>query len=261
MRKSMMRNRAALACLTALSLFIAAAPMYAQQTPEQSAEAQQLFQLTNQARARHGLSALTWSPSLADAAATHLSRMIQEPNLSHDYPGEPPLPARAAAAGVRFETVAENIAMGYSVPAIQNEWMHSPTHRANILNPQLNALGVAIQERKGYYYAVEDFATTVMHRSSSQAEQQVDQLLQQIGVVPSGPHAAAEAACAPGFRLRSGTHVRLLVHFDTPDLNQLPPQVASEIRSGGYRQAAVALCPSGTSQPDFTTYRFAILLY
>ncbi len=256
-----MRRRNLSVVLAVLFFTCGLLPLHAQQTSQQDFWAQQIFQDTNQARARHGLPPLAWSPALASAANAHLSRMMQQPNLSHDYPGEPALPARAAAAGAQFETVAENIAMGYSVPAIQKEWMHSPTHRANILDPHLNAAGVAIGKHHGDFYAVVDFATTIPHRDSSQAEQQVGQLLRQMGIAPDGPRAAAEAACAPGYRLPSGTHVHLLVHFTTPDLSQLPPQVAAEIRSGGYKQAAVALCPSDGSQPGFTLYRVALLLY
>jgi len=247
--------------LAVLILASCMAPLHAQSADRQGFWARQIFQATNQARARHGLPPLAWSPSLARAANAHLSLMLSQPDLSHDYPGEPPLPARAAHAGAHFETIAENIAMGYSVPAIQKEWMHSPAHRANILDPRLNAAGVAVASRHGNFYAVVDFAAAVQHRDASQAVQQITQLLRQTGIAPGGSRAAAQAACAPGYRLRAGTPVRLLVHFTTPDLSRLPPQVISEIQSSGATHAAVALCPSNGSQPDFTTYRVALLLY
>jgi hypothetical protein len=256
-----MRSRKLFLVLAILLLTLCHVPLLAQPVSRPVFWARQIFQATNQARARHGLPPLVWSPALAAAAAAHLGRMVNQPELSHDYPGEPPLPARAAQADAHFETIAENIAMGYSVPAIQKEWMHSPPHRANILNPQLNAAGVAIAKRRGNFYAVVDFAAAVPHRDASQAVRQIQQHLRQMGIAPGGSRAAARAACAPGYRLSAGTPVRLLIHFTTPDLSQLPPQVVSEIRASGATRAAVALCPSNGSQPDFTTYRVALLLY
>ena len=256
-----MRIRKLPVLLAVLLLAFCIAPLQAQPASRAAAWARQIFQATNQARGRHGLPPLAWSSSLGAAAAAHLSVMIHQPDLSHDYPGEPPLPARAAHAGAHFETVAENIAMGYSVPAIQREWVHSPPHRANILNPHLNAAGVAIIKRRGYFYAVVDFATAVEQRDASQSTQQVARLLQRIGITPGGSHAAAEAACAADYRLPAGTPVRLLVRFTTPDLTQLPPQAVSQIESSGATHAAIAICPSDGSQPDFTTYRVALLLY
>lgn len=260
-RNHPMRIRKLSVLLAVLFLVFSIVPLLAQPASREAVWAHQIFQDTNQARTRHGLPPLTWSPSLAAAAQAHLSVMIHRPDLSHDYSGEPPLPARAAQAGAHFETIAENIAMGYSVPAIQNEWMHSPPHRANILNPRLNAVGVAIVKRRGNFYAVVDFAAVVEQSDASQATQQIARLLRHIGIAPGGSRAAAEAACAPDYRLAAGTPVRLLVRFTTPDLTQLPPQAVSEIKSSGATHAAVAICPSDGSQPDFTTYRVALLLY
>jgi uncharacterized protein YkwD len=256
-----MRRRHLVLVLLLFSFNVFMPWLRAQPVDREAVWARQIFQATNQVRARHGLPPFAWSPSLAAAARAHLSVMVHQPELSHDYPGEPPLPVRAAQAGAHFETIAENIAMGYSVPAIQNEWMHSPPHRANILNPRLNAAGVAIAKRRGNFYAVVDFAAAVQHQDRSQATRQITQLLRQIGISPGGSRSAARAACAPGYRLTAGTPVRLLVRFTTPDLNRLPAQVTSEIQSSGATHAAVALCPSDGSQPGFTTYSVALLLY
>ncbi|MGH7836399.1 MAG: CAP domain-containing protein, partial [Candidatus Binataceae bacterium] len=55
---------------------------------------------------------LKWDDALAAAALHHAERMARESELSHQYPGEPPLSERAAHAGARFSEVAENIAVG-----------------------------------------------------------------------------------------------------------------------------------------------------
>ena len=39
--------------------------------------------------------------------------------------------------------------------------MNSPPHRANILDPEMDSLGVAVIERNGELFAVQDFALAV----------------------------------------------------------------------------------------------------
>src|SRR5579875_3688367 len=109
-----MRRRHLVLVLLLFSFNVFMPWLRAQPVDREAVWARQIFQATNQVRARHGLPPLAWSPSLAAAARAHLSVMVHQPELSHDYPGEPPLPVRAAQAGAHFETIAENIAMGYS---------------------------------------------------------------------------------------------------------------------------------------------------
>ena len=106
----------------------------------------------------HGLLPLKWSDSLATAAEVHARRLAQEPDLSHRYVGESDLAERAAQAGVHFQAVAENIAVGDSGIKIQEGWMRSIHHRANILDPQMDTIGIAIIEGVGNLYVVADFA-------------------------------------------------------------------------------------------------------
>jgi len=47
--------------------------------------------------------------------------------------------------GIQFSAAAENIARGQRSPAeVVNSWMNSPGHRANILNPSFNQIGVGV---------------------------------------------------------------------------------------------------------------------
>lgn len=157
--------------------------------------AQQIFELTNRDRVARGLQPLRWSGSLAAAAQRHAERMSTEAYLMHQYPGEGNVSQRAAQAGAHFQAVAENIATGYRDEQIEQEWMHSTPHRRNILDPQMNALGVAVVLRAGVLYAVEDFAEASEAFSSRQVENRVGSLLKEDGVDPSAPRAAAAQAC------------------------------------------------------------------
>lgn len=227
----------------------------------QSPEARRIFDLTNQDRQDHGLPALRWSTSLAVAAQAHADRMRQEPALSHQYPGEPGLMTRAAQAGAHFEAVAENIATGPDADAINREWMHSPSHRENILDPRMNSLGVAVAEVGGTLYAVEDFDEALPMLNSSQVEERVRDLLRAGGINDFAAKEPAEEACRLDRGMPQVAAIRSMVRFQTPDLTQLPAQVVQQIRTGGFSKAAVGACVPTESSTGFTLYRVAILFY
>src|SRR5271165_1902444 len=237
-----------------------ALPAATTQQPDEMA--QKIFYLTNRDRAAHGLPPLHWDPALAAAAAAHADRMKEEKTLSHQYPGEPDLAGRAAHAGARFQALAENIAMGPSADALEKQWMNSVPHRTNILDPQMNAIGIAVWERSGYVYAVEDFASAPEALTQQQVEQKVEDLLRDQKINPSGPRSVAEQACLMQNGMPDGTSeigpVKAIVRFQTTDLSKLPTQIAGQLRTGQFTKAAVGACKS---QGAFTAYRVAVLLY
>ena len=231
-------------------------------SPAQSDDkAQQILALTNQDRAEHGLQPLAWNPALAVAAEAHTERMTNERSLSHQYPGEQDVSARAAQAGAHFQAIAENIAMGPSPKAIEKQWMNSTPHRTNILDPQMNVIGIAVVEKGGYLFATEDFANAAQSLAAEQVEDKVSALLRDQNIDPSGPREAAEQACSAGSGIPQGSRARAIVRFQTSDLSQLPSEVAQQLRSGQYTKAAVGACSPGGSQGNFTSYRVAVLLY
>ena len=223
--------------------------------------ARSIAALTNQDRREHGLPALRWDERLAAAAQAHDGWMVREPALSHQYAGEPELAARAAAAGAHFQAVAENIAFGPAPESIERGWMHSPGHRANILDPNMNAIGVAVVERGGSLYVVEDFSESVEALTRAQAEERVRELLRARGVDASAPSGPAEQACAMNRGIPQGSNVRSIVRFETADPGHLPSEAEQAIGNGDFRKAAVGACAPDPSQASFTRYRVAILFY
>jgi len=123
-----------------------------------SAPEQALFDSANRERAARGLAPLKWSAALASAARAHAQKMAQENRLEHQFPGEMDLGTRIRLAGVRFRAAAENVAQGPSAAVIHAQWMKSPPHRANLLDPELDSIGIAVAERKGQLFAVQDFS-------------------------------------------------------------------------------------------------------
>jgi len=153
-----------------LSIMVAVACVNAAQRSAQSndrsqvievGDAEQLFSLANHARAQAELRGLKWDPALAAAALKHCLRMAAEGpigQLSHQYEGEAALSGRAGQAGARFDMIEENVASGPTASAIQEAWMESPGHRENLLNPEVDSVGVAVVASDGVLYAAADYS-------------------------------------------------------------------------------------------------------
>jgi uncharacterized protein YkwD len=225
---------------------------------EQGAAAD-LLQATNQDRSSQGLQPIHTDWALTKAAWEHAQRMVASGTLSHQLPGEPNLIVRVQQAGVHFSTVAENVAEAPTVGQINNEWMHSPAHRANLLDPRVNVVGIAIVRHHGELYAVEDFAHELVSLTRAQQEKQVAALLVQHGLRVQPGDALATSYCNASPR---GTRPlpALVVRYSSVDLSQLPKRVEQGIGAGTYHRAVVGAC-SPANQNGFTAYQIVLLLY
>lgn len=226
----------------------------------QEDSAHHIFEMTNNDRVDQGLQPLHWDPALAAAAQQHAERMAEQHALSHQFSGEPDVGARAAQAGAHFRAIAENIASAYSDQQVESAWMHSTPHRQNILDPQMDAMGVGVVKQGNVIFAVEDFANGSQALSATQVESKVASLLRRQGIDPSIPGEQAMAACQSTGGYPPGSTAKLIIRFDTGDLNQLPPGVQQQLHSGTYTKAAIAAC-AAPRQASFTMYRVAIELY
>jgi len=129
---------------------------------------QQLFDLVNHEREKAGLSKLEWSDRLAQAALAHSKLLAENRDLSHQFSGEPILQERVGAIGLRFNSVAENVAAAPDVNTAHAALMKSPGHRANILHQDYNAIGISIVERDHELYVTQDFAHTLVSYTEKQ---------------------------------------------------------------------------------------------
>jgi hypothetical protein len=222
---------------------------------------QKLLQLVNADRAQQGLPALKWDPALATAAQAHADLMVQQGALSHQYTGEPDLETRTAQAGAHFRSIAENVAMAQSPDALEQEWMHSPLHRANILDPRMTSVGIGVARKNGYYYAVQDFAATVANLGPEQIEQKIGQLLEQrqLQLVPMTQD--ARQTCEMDHGSAGGSRPMFVMRWEGSDLSRLPDVLEQRIATGRYHKAAVGACDSSNPSQGFTTYKVAVLLY
>jgi hypothetical protein len=225
---------------------------------------EQLMALANQARAQAGAGRLQWDPALAAAALFHCRRMAAEGPIAHRYGGEPDLTGRAGQAGAHFDLIEENVAVGSSADAIHDEWMHSPGHRSNLLNADVNRVGVAVVQSRGVLYAVADYARAVQSFSAPQAEARVASLIKASGVSILSDPSLARRACTTdqGMPQSAGSPTPgFVMRWQGADLSQLPKTLTDRLASGRYKLAAVGSCPAQDLDGSFTVYRIAVLLY
>jgi uncharacterized protein YkwD len=246
-----------IAALAAIALLIACGSVYAQ--VEVSTAERALFDDLNRERAAQGLPALHWDAALAAAAREHASRMAQRNVLSHQLPGEPQVQDRATKAGARFTTIAENIAVAPNSATIHSAWMQSPHHRENILDPELNGVGIGVVKGSDGLFAVQDFSQTVANLNFKQQEQLVINNLSVRGMSATRATNDARKTCEMD-RGYSGTRPSSVTRFETADLSKLPFDLEQKLRSGRYHSATVGACEGGNSS-GFTHFKLVVELF
>ena len=102
----------------------------------------------NRLRRESGLKALNGRSDLREVARLHSEDMAARGYFAHESPDGDGPGARARRGGVRFRTVAENLAqtpgMDDPVAALVEGWMASKGHRANLLDPRFLFTGVGV---------------------------------------------------------------------------------------------------------------------
>jgi uncharacterized protein YkwD len=226
--------------------------------PSNSAE-QMLYDAVNADRSRLGLRQLQWDAALANAARLHTSLLADHDALSHRFDGEADLQTRLRMAGASFRLVAENVAEAPDVSTLHVAWMNSAPHRANILDPQVDSIGIAIERRGDEYYATQDFAATVSPMTREEQEVQVARLLQATGLNLLNNGEDARRSCDQN-RAAFNAQPAAIARFETSDLNHLPNDLSTMVSSGRFRHATVGACELNTASP-FARFRLTVLLY
>ena len=129
----------------------------------------EMVALINKERTERGLQPVRIDERLIKAARRHSEIMIAHHELSHRLPDEPQLRDRVAATGIDFSGAGENVAYDSNAQHAHVEFMHSPGHRANILQPKFNAIGIGIVHQGNLIWVTEDFAQRLSSTSASEA--------------------------------------------------------------------------------------------
>ncbi len=126
-------------------------------------EEARLLALVNRDRRAAGVEPLVADGQLSAIARAHSEDMREHRFFAHISPHTGPPSERARAARIRYSRFAENIAMHRDVDGAEAALLHSPSHRANLLDPGFTHVGVGVaiaRESDGSQrvYVTQDFA-------------------------------------------------------------------------------------------------------
>lgn len=102
-----------------------------------------MLALMNEARLAHGAPPLALDVGLERVAVAHAEDMRDHNYFGHDS-AERNVTMRVQDAGVAFEKLAENLAEAATPEDAHATLMASPGHRRNILNPELQRVGIGM---------------------------------------------------------------------------------------------------------------------
>lgn len=119
-----------------------------------------LIELVNDERGREGVLPVGEDSVLNGVAQKYAEEMLRNRLVAHVSAESGDLADRARAVGIDFVKISENVAVNENVDVIHADLMRSPSHRRNILDGQVDRIGVgvAIDPEGGHVYVVENFA-------------------------------------------------------------------------------------------------------
>jgi hypothetical protein len=234
-----------------------------------------MFALINQTRNQAGLAQLTWDERLAQAALDHAKIMASRGSLSHQFPGEPELGERLNSREVRMDLAGENVVYDQTIESAHDNLMESPPHRANILDPKFDSVGVGIVESGKVLYIAEDFSHHMTDATDDVAAEMVakafgsmrqssggkalhyseDSRLRQVAEAMARRE-APDAAAAMAVR-----GVRLAAAYATHDPTTLPPAVAALAKEWGINHYSVGVCFARTPKYPSGLYWITIAVF
>ncbi|NTU98870.1 hypothetical protein HGA64_02600 [Candidatus Falkowbacteria bacterium] len=140
-------------------LFVVSFPVEAWLAPEElSAQSQQVVTLTNSFRKEAHLPELKVSQRLTQAAQLKVQDMLVAQYFAHLSPSNLGLANWLSMANYPYRVAGENLAMGFASAAeVFESWRKSPTHNANLIDPDFKEIGVAAVTGK-----YQDVDTTMM---------------------------------------------------------------------------------------------------
>ena len=227
---------------------------------------QQLLELANQARQQAGLQPLALDSGLSHAARIHAKAMLEAGQLSHRFDGEPALPNRlAVATKLQLDQEGENVAFDHDAAQGHEHLMLSPPHRANLLNPAYNVVGLAVVHNLGVggedrLYIVQDFGHALPSYTPAEAKNRVASAVNRTRRQASGADlkrhdlpTADDAACSMAQADKLGTSPiqelakrYSVLTYTTLLPDQLPEGTTNAIAGHDLRSFSVGTCYART---------------
>jgi uncharacterized protein YkwD len=220
-----------------------------------------LLELANQARAQAGAPTLTLDAGLCQAARAHAEEMFAARQLSHQFEGEPSLPQRlGSATHTTLDQEGENVAFDFDAAKGHQHLMLSPPHRANLLNPAFNVIGLGVVRSGDRVYIVQDFGHALPNYSATEIKDRIAATVAQTRHQAKQPDlvrrdllTADDAACSMAQADKLGTSpVRQLAQrytvltYTSLHPETLPANAGGVLSSHNLRSFSVGVCYART---------------
>jgi hypothetical protein len=225
-----------------------------------------ILELLNQERAAANLPPLKWNGHAVLAARAHSRLLAEHGEMSHQFEKEDAVSQRIAATGLRFTDSAENIAVADAPEEVHMALMLSPGHRANIMNPRYNAIGIGVVEAKGRLWVTQDFAWTTAVYNDNEFSQALigafNRAREQKGIRPLDAHVDSHLsalACSANGDVQNvaagingdGGHVFL---FTLSEPTLMPEQLSGHVLSKAQQRVNVGVCFSPDQQHGYANF-------
>ena len=248
----------------------------AQHTSDFDSEAEkEIIRLINKERTERGLPALATDERLTRAARTHTELMVKRHELSHRLTDEAVLRERVAVTGLAFDAAGENVAYDANVEHAHVEFMHSPGHRANILQTRFNSVGVGIVHSGSLIWVTEDFAQRMGVTTASEAativKKKFAELRRSSGSPPASEHTLGdlgEIACNMAKKDRLDTQsarriagVHEVMAWTASDPAELPKQVKAMADDRGATKYSLGVCYAASASNPNKIFWMVMALY
>lgn len=198
----------------------------------------EIIDATNKERTKAGLTPLATNTRLIQSAKKKVDDMIALQYFEHTSPTGKTVSDLADEQGYSYIILGENLAVGdfLTTAELLDAWMKSPGHKANIMNPQYQEIGVyarqAVYEGNRVWFAVQHFGTSqsVCPKIETNLKKNIDLAnkdLKDREVVIEKERAAlegTEAIIASDYKTRVNTFNNLVAQY-----NALLAQVKTQI--------------------------------
>jgi uncharacterized protein YkwD len=151
--------------LVSMTVFLCVAALSAQRVGiSHDPDENRILSLINNERSKTGLGQLSWDDRLADLARQYSEKMAREHFFEHIDSDGNDVVARARQNRIRgWSKIGENLFTCDPTDEVAKlsvyGWMHSPSHKENILDPEWRETGIGIAyARNGEIYITEVFA-------------------------------------------------------------------------------------------------------
>jgi uncharacterized membrane protein required for colicin V production len=105
-----------------------------------------MIDLVNKERTSRGLGALQRNQTLTQIGREHSEDMFKRGYFAHNTPEGKNVADRALSRNYIYLIIGENLAYAPTLPLAHKGLMDSPGHRANILSPEFNKIGIGIMD-------------------------------------------------------------------------------------------------------------------